>query len=383
MDLLTRSDLEALATPQVSGPHVSLFIPTHRFGGQVEADQLAWKNVVDSMEATLLQQMRRADVEKLLAPARELQRDTMSWQYMSDGLAMFLNSESERTFRVPAPFSTLATVGERPVLGPLLRLLSGDENFFLLALSQRQIRLFSGSRNGIESVQLADVPTSLSEVVDPLDPRSDTMARPVATAGRGGPAVFYGHGAGDQHVKSKEVTKFLRAVATGVQDLLSDQTAPLVLVGLEELVAGYREVNSHNNVLEDAVLRGSDDASAEELHALAWPLVERKLQAEREAIFGRFKELRGTGLVSSDLDTVTTAANEGRVETLFIKADPWCWERVDGNSLPIVELGKTEAYEVCERVDAAAIATLTKSGQIFASSQTTVPDSEVAAIFRY
>lgn len=383
MDLLTRSDLEALATPQVSGTHVSLFIPTHRYGIEVAADQLAWKNLVDAAETSLLKHMRRSEAEKLLAPARDLQHDAMSWQYMSDGLAMFLNQDGERTFRVPAPFSTLATVGERPVLGPLLRLLSGDETFLLLALSQRKIRLFSGSRNGIESVQLTDVPTSLKEVVEPLDPRSDTMARPVATAGRGGAAVFYGHGAGDQHVKSKEVTKFLRAVASGLQELLSNQNAPLVLVGLEELVAEYREVNTYHNVLEDAVLHGSDEVTAEELHDLAWPLVERKLQAQREAIFARFQELRGTGLVSSDPETVTTAANEGRVETLFVKADPWCWERVGDNSVPVVELGQSAEYGICERVDAAAVATLTKSGQIFASSQTTVPDSEVAAIFRY
>src|SRR5690625_2942667 len=383
MDLLTRSDLEELATPQASGPHVSLFMPTHRYGGAIEADQLAWKNLVDAAEATLQKELRRSEAEKLLTPARQLQKDTMDWQYMSDGLAMFLQPNSHRTFRVPAPFSTLATVGERPVLGPLLRLLSGDEHFLLLALSQRKIRLFEGSRNSIEKVQLADVPTSLTEVVEPLDPRSDTMARPVATAGRGGPAVFYGHGAGDQHFKSREVTKFLRAVATGLQDLLSNQTAPLILIGVEELVANYRAVNSYTNVLEDAVIHGSDAATPEELHDLAWPLVERKLQSEREAVFARFQELRGTGRVSSDLETVVTAAKEGRVETLFVKADPWCWERAGANSLPVVELGETSEYEVCEKVDAAAVSTLTKSGQIYASSQTTVPDSEVAAIFRY
>src|SRR5690625_468053 len=295
MDLLTRSDLEELATPESAGLHVSLFMPTHRYGGAVEADQLAWKNLVDAAEATLLKQVRRSEAEKLLTPARELQQDTMDWQYMSDGLAMLLYPNRHRTFRVPAPFSTLATVGERPVLGPLLRLLSGDEHFFLLALSQGRVRLFEGSRNSIEKVQLADVPTSLAEVVDPLDPRSDTMARPVGVAGRGGPAVFYGHGAGDQHIKSREVTKFLRAVAAGLQDLLSNQTAPLILVGVEELVASYRTVNSYANVLDDAVFHGSAAATPAELHELAWTLVDRNLQYDHEAVFALLHEFQGTG----------------------------------------------------------------------------------------
>src|SRR5690625_2694723 len=163
MDLLTRSDLEELATPEPAGLHVSLFMPTHRYGGAVVADHVAWRWLVGAGEVALLKQVRRSEAEKLLAPARELQRDTMDWQYMSDGLAMFLQPKYHRTFRVPAPFSTLAAVGERPVLGPLLRLLSGDEHFLLLALSQARVRLFEGSRYSIGKVQLTDGPTRWTE----------------------------------------------------------------------------------------------------------------------------------------------------------------------------------------------------------------------------
>ena len=36
MDLLNRTELELLAKPGPDGPHVSLFMPTHRFGGGIE-----------------------------------------------------------------------------------------------------------------------------------------------------------------------------------------------------------------------------------------------------------------------------------------------------------------------------------------------------------
>lgn len=137
MDLLTRAELDSLAQPGPDGPHVSLFMPTHRFGSGIETDKLRWKNLVTGVEDLLMQQMRRSDVEALLAPARDPQDNAMAWQYMSDGLAMFLRPDGQRTFRVPAPMPELATVGNRTVMGPMLRLFTGDERFLLLALSQR------------------------------------------------------------------------------------------------------------------------------------------------------------------------------------------------------------------------------------------------------
>ena len=68
--------------------------------------------------------------------------------------------------------------------------------------------------------------------------------------------------------------------------------------------------------------------------------------------------------MSSDLEEVFQAATEGRVETLFIKADPWCWEEVAGNDSAIVELGDDPRYAACEQVDMAAVATLKASGRV-------------------
>ena len=383
MDLLNRTELELLAQPGPDGPHVSLFMPTHRFGGGIETDKLKWKNLVTGVEDLLTQRMRRPDVEALLAPARELQENALAWQHMSDGLAMFLRPDGQRTFRVPAPMPELATVGNRTVMGPMLRLFAGDERFLLLALSQREIRLMEGSRNTVEQVQLTDVPTSLADAVDPQEPRSDTMARSAASAGRGGPAVFYGHGAGDRHLKKDEVVRFLRQVSSGLRDVLAGETAPLLLFGLEPLVVTYREVNGYEHLLDEAVVHSSDQLSIEQLHEMAWPLVERRLRDARGQVIERFHSLQGTNRVSSDLATVAEAAADGRVETLFVQADPWCWEQVAGNDAAIVELGADPRYAEFEQVDTAALATLQNGGRVFATSQTVVPDRQVAAIFRY
>lgn len=383
MDLLTRAELVSLAQPGADGVHVSLFMPTHRVGERVEADQLRWKNLVGGVEGVLLKEMRRPDAEALLAPAHQLHDDPIAWRYMSQGLAMFLSPGGDRTFQVSAPLPELATVGDRAVLGPTLRLCSGDERFLVLALSQRDVRLLEATRNTVEAVRVPDLPTSLREVVDAEEPRSAAMARPADKAGRGGPAVFYGHGAGDRHLKKDEVVRFLRAVDAALHPVLARENAPLVLVGLDHLVSAYREVNSYGHVLADAVEHNADQLEAGQLHELAWPLVERRLHDERDQVVARFHELAGAGRASADLPTVLEAALEGRVETLFVTADPWCWEQPGSDGPAVVALGADARFAACEQVDAAAAATLTSRGRVYATSHTPAPGSQVAAILRY
>lgn len=382
MDLITRAELKMLMQPGPEGTYISLFMPTHRFGKGVEGDQLRWKNLVVEVETLLLKRMRRPDVEALVAPARDLLNDTMAWQYMSDGLAVFLSPEQHRIYRVAAPMMKLATVGSHWVLGPLLRLFSGDERFLLLALSQHEVRLLECSRNTVEQVQLSGFPTSLEDAVDPQEPRSDTMTRAAAPGGRGGPAVFFGH-SGDRQIKQEAVKRFLRAVSDGLHEILAGETAPLVLFGLEHLVVTYREVTNYQHLLGSAVLHNADELSIDQLHRGAWPLVEQHLKEVRGQVIERFKELGGTGRVSSDLATIAAAAADGRVETLFVKADPWCWELVESNPLGIVALGDDAEYAECEKVDLAAALTIENGGRVYATSQTVVADSQVAAIFRY
>ncbi len=384
-DLVNRADLETLASPDGDPPFVSLLAPTHRFGADVEVDRLAWKNVVSGAEDALAERaMRRPEITDLLAPARALQHDGLAWQHMGDGLAMYLRPGWHRTLRVPIALPELVSVGDRFLLGPLLPMVSGDEHFLVLALSQRSLRLFEGSRQRIAQVELAGVPTDLRDVVAPPEPRSDTMARP-ATSGGGtsGRAVFYGHGAADEDYRKDDLVSFLREVADGLHRVLAGKTAPLVLVGLEDLVATYREVNGYRNLVGTAITSNADEMSADDLHRSAWSVVERRVDAARDQAVSVFRQLQGTQRVSGDPEVVRQAAHEGRVETLFMTADPWCWRQDETGQLRVVEMGRAGPFAECERLDATAVDTLRTGGRVHATPSQVVAGSDVAAVFRY
>jgi len=382
MDLLTGTDLEALAVPDEQGTHVSLFMPTHRSGSELEADPLRWKNLVRGVASVLAARgERKPDIDELLAPAWELHADSSAWEHMSDGLAVFLRPGWTRVYRVPADVPEVAGVGDRFVVGPLLRVLASDGHFLVLTVSQRRVRLLEGTEHQLDEVSLGDVPASLRDIVAAPE-HGGAEARPLG-GGRAGAAVFYG-GAGDDNAKKDEVRWFLQQVAGGLHDYLSRQDLPMVLVGLEPLLGMYREVTTYGHVLDREVRLNPDQLSAAELHAAAWPILAERQAAAKQHAVERFAELNGTGLASSDLDQVEAAAAAGRVEALLLAADPWCWEQVGTGAPTVVELGRDPAFAQCERLDRAAVGTLLRRGQVFTFTDPAVPGGgQVAAVFRY
>jgi hypothetical protein len=383
MDLLLDTDITELAEP---GPtSVSLFMPTHRYGEGVKADRIRWKNLMDATESALGDfGLSAADAERMLSPARGLYEDTLEWQHLSDGLAMFLRPDWHRTFRVPVTLAEVGAVGDRFVLAPLVRILSDDEHFLLLAISQSQVGLWEGGRYHLDPVNLPDVPESLRDVVEPAEPRSDTMTRAADRATRGGPAVFYGHGAGDDQHKQNEVVKFLRQVASGLSGHLSGQRLPMVLVGLEPMLSTYRTVADYGRVLDDEVRRNPDGMSPEELHTAAWPIVADHAGESTRRQEDAFGAAHGTGLASSDPRKIASAAAEGRVDTLFLAGDPWCWDQTASWSSPVVRLGVDPDFAECELLDRATVDTLVHRGTILVTPGPTAPGGgDVAALMRY
>src|SRR5690606_1249282 len=121
--------------------------------------------------------------------------------------AMYLAPGWSAMYRVPLELPELAAIGSGFVLGPVLPLLS-DQNYVVLTLSQRHVRVLRGSRDRIGELDVPSVPSAFEDVFEPDGPASDSVPRPTAS-GRSGQAgsVYYGGGSAD-NVHKEDVTEF-------------------------------------------------------------------------------------------------------------------------------------------------------------------------------
>jgi len=135
MDLIAKEDLRFLAEKK-SEFCISIFMPTHRAGAQIQQDSIRLKNLLREAEEKLTDGgLRGADASDLLAPVEELQENDDFWRHQGDGLALFLAPGEFYLYRLPIELNELTVVAERFHIKPLIPIISGDGKFFVLALS--------------------------------------------------------------------------------------------------------------------------------------------------------------------------------------------------------------------------------------------------------
>ncbi|MFP3868369.1 MAG: hypothetical protein ACLFUU_09430 [Desulfobacteraceae bacterium] len=383
MELFTRNELHTLAEIQEK-PCVSIYMPTHRIPAETSQDRIRLKNLLRQAEEDLQQYgLRAPEAQALLEPAEKLLTQMPFWQRQKDGLAMFLAPEFLRYYMLPATFDELTVVTDRFHLKPLLSLLSGDGSFYILALSQKGIRLLQGTRFRVSEIELEEMPQSLSEALRFEEQEKQLQFHTRAPkAGADRAAMFHGHGVGTDDAKDR-IQRYFRQIDKGLQELLRNEHSPLVLAGVDYLLPIYQEVNSYGHLVEQGIIGNPEGLSAEELHAQAWALLEPYFRQSQLEAAARYKQLAGTGKTSREIKEIAPAAYHGRIEALFVVVGRQQWGAFDPQS-NAVELHSEPAPKDQDLLDFAALHTLLQGGQVFVVKPENMPeDSLVAAVFRW
>jgi hypothetical protein len=387
MTILSKSELEALVEHQ-DGWCISLYMPTHRAGREIQQDPIRLKNLASKAEEQLIDAgLRAPEARDLLAPVAELAELDGFWRHQSDGLAVFRSPTLFRGYRLPIKLAELAIVSPRFHIKPLLPLLTADARFYLLALSQDQVRLLQGTRYSVCQVDLQGVPSSLAEVIGWEDPEKQLQWHTQTGSSKGvaRAAMFHGHGYGTADDPKGEIKQFLRQVDDGLATILRGERAPLVLAGVNYVLDLYREVNSYGRIMDKDAEGSPEHLSEEELHERAWPIVEEVLEEERNEAVQEYEALAGTNskLASDNLKDTILAAYQGRVDKLFVALNVQVWGAAD------LESGEVEQHEERQPgdedlLDLAVEHTVLTDGVVYAIKAEEVPGrSPLAAVFRF
>jgi len=381
MSLLSRDELRALIEHR-PGPCVSLFAPTHRAGGETQQDPIRFKNLLKGAEDRLAASgLRSPEVRALLEPARALLADALFWQHQREGLAVFLAPGWSCHYRLPLAVPELVVVAERFHVKPLLALYAGDGPFYVLALSQNQVRLLAGTRHSVEAVPLEGVPASLADALQREEAERGLQFHTRTPAGKGERAAIF-HGHGDEEAKDR-LLRYFRQVDRGLGDLLRGEPAPLVLAAVEYLMPIYREANTFPHLLPEGIPGNPEGLAADELHRRAWAIVEPRLRTAERAAAARYRQLRGTGRTANDVEGAVVAASQGRVDTLFVPIGRQVWGRVDPETATVHMREAPEPGDE-DLLDLAAVHTLVHGGTVYPVEPGAGPDdAPLAAILRY
>lgn len=385
MSFISNEDLKKLG--EIDGdPCVSIYMPTHKVGKETQQNPIRLKNLISRAETKLVESgVRAPEAQAILQPATDLLDADDFWRGADEGLAIFASSEQFSLYRLPANVDEFLAISNHFHLKPLIPLLGKGSEFFLLCLSQNDVRLFRGERYEMKAVTLGGVPTSLAEALKYDDPEAHQQFH-TATSSPGGqgarPAMYHGHGGGSDD-EDENILRFCQHVEKGLQSYLQGSNAPLILACVESLYPVYRQANSYPHLIEDHVEGNPEAVSSDELHQQAWNIVEPIFAQDQEKAITRFYELSDTEQISTDIQEIVPAAQYGRVDTLFVAVGQQQWGCFDPDSNSIT-LQQEPNPQNEDLFNLAAMQTLFNSGTVFALEESEHADlMPLAAIFRY
>lgn len=381
MDVITAATMRGLLDQQAT-PCVSLYLPAGRIGAEADHAPIRLRNLLTGARKELVAGgMRGPDADDLLAEAQDLARPGLFWEHQEDGLAVFAAPDRTLVLRLPATFAELAVVADAFHVKPLWPVVAGDERLFVLALSRDEVRLLWADRFRVGEVDLPDdLPTSLAEALWYADPEKQLQHRGADRVGRGQvTARFHGHG-GDLDRDEAKLSTFLRAVDEGLRHLVDD-SALLVLAGVDELVGLFRKVSRHPRLAEGHVSGNPDELSSGQLHEQVLPFVQEELADAVTADAGLVQA--GGDRAASMVADVVPAAAQGRVEVLFLPVGVQVWGAIasDGMGVDIHEARQPGDRDLLDRAGADA---WSSGARVHAVSPGNVPGpGPVAALLRY
>lgn len=362
---------------------ISVYFPTYVAGKQVQQNAIRCKNNLNTAQAKLVEMgISASDAEAMLQPAFNLIDDADFWRHQSHGLALFLWEDNFEYYRLPWEVEELVVVSDRLHLKPLMPLLTNNELFYILALSQNQVRLCQGTHYTVAPVEIADLPDSLASALRYDDPEAQLQYHSVADNSGSPVSLYSGQGVGTDDEKNK-ILRYFQKIDNALQDFLAEQNIPLILAGVEYLLPIYQEANSYPHLLENGITGNPDTLKPEELHSQAWPIAQDYFDQQRSAALNQYHNVIGTGQASANLEDVLVAAENGQVDTLFVTLPEHCWGLFDANKRN-VEVHADRVTGDADLLDLAAVKTFTQSGTVYAIDREQMPDGQIiAAVYRY
>lgn len=378
--MITRDNILDLAKQQ-HDVSISIYLPTHKMGEQVQQDPIRLKNLLSEAEEQLKDRdISEQQIEQLLEEPRKLLDQPLFWQHNDKGLALFVSAENFDYYRVPHNFKERVMVSDHFLITPLVPMISMEGSFCMLTLSQKNVRLLKCTRASVEEIALEEAPGSLEEF-QKFDVYQEHLQH---HSGQGGDsrAIFHGQG-GSEDTDTEVLINYLKTIENEVTSIMRKRNDPLVLAGVSGAVAEYRKVNHYSRMMEQEVSGNPDPKSNDEVKDEGWKVIESYFLQEMYDDIRRFGDLTGSDKNSDNLTNIIEAAYYGRVDSLFVPVGEHSWGWFD-QERDVVHHSKKPKDGEHDLINMAAIKTLTQSGNVYALDRDEMPNqAPIAAIFRY
>ena len=299
---------------------VSMYIPLYKRGKE-QNEHLAQANLKHCIKEVTNElqkhQLSENEIKNYLNPIEQLLINIEIWRNPSNGLAIFLDKNGLTYYKLPINFETHTYVANHFYLLPLLPLFHNNGEYYLLELSQDYVQLYEATEYGFNNLFVEDfAPTNLENAVGFDYKQKMLQFRSGQDAFSSG--SFHGHGEGKDDNK-KEIVAFTRAIDKGVNKVITNKKAPLIIAGTDALFNIYQQTNTYPNLYKTNISGDSEFINKNLLLANSWEFIKPYFEEDQNMRIKQFSELYNTPKTSYETSDIILSSFDGKIETLFIE----------------------------------------------------------------
>ena len=302
---------------QAEGPRVSIFLPTHRAFPENRQDPIVYKNCVQEVESLLSAGHPRRVWEGIINQLMSLLLDQDFWNHTTEGLTVLAAGDQIASFQLDTPLEKQTVVGKHFHLAPIYPLLQSIGQAFLTDISRDRFSIYQVSRDIIDQVVLPDVKASFAELYDDFDANADLNVG--SYSGLAG--TYHGHRARPEEIE-KDRDKYFRYLDEAFTKLHKDTGLPMILAGVENNLAEYRQLAKGDFYLDSAIKKPLDSLDHKELLSQVKEIIKPHLEKALESLNTRISNKRNENKAVNSLPDIAAAAQEGRVDLLLLPCQP-------------------------------------------------------------
>ena len=370
VEMLAWKDVKPLcASP---APCITITLPAFHQGAQTLPYATQLKQALRTVQQEVFKQTFVDDAERLIEPLRKLIA-TPEMNQSGRDIVIFRSPTVLLRFDLPAPVPFRSVVGQYFHLAPLLPQLRAGQEFYILELNQKHIRLLHYLDGACADVPL---PSSLPESVEQdgaFDAPDHTLRNRSSAGTSNGSMSGVSFGTGSEREKSSErVQHFFKSVDDGLAVFLKGR--PLLLSGARHEVAIYRRASTYARLLEGDLEKDLHSLAPDEVAHMAQESLRHQPRREADHQLQRLRELAGSERISTGIRPVLKAASEGRVAKLILA------EKAEFAATR--EALESDSPE--DLLNAAAVLSIRNGAEVFTlPAEAMGAEAPVAAILRY
>jgi hypothetical protein len=384
MELISKEEFTELAnhTAEVS---ISIYIPSHRSGVEVneKQDAILFKNALQAVHPQLSAKgMQNSEIDELLAPCYELYKNEIFWNNQLDGLSVFISNNYFKAIQLPFEVNEEVYINNTFFVSPLLPMITNNEEFYLLALSKQEAKLYLGNAFGLQYIAVDGMPDGMEDVIQFDEKVGAQLHRRGSRGGNDGGANFHGQ---ENQLDDKTLvsTYFQEVDRTVFKEVLHDKHVPLILAGVEYLIPIYKSISKYNAIADEAIYGNQQHTSQLNLYTEVRNIVAPYFKEGVNKALQNYYNGIATSLTSSMPEKVIPASFYAQIADLFICKGEHIWGRFDeANGTVDLHAERQEGDECL--LNKAAVNTYINGGDVYLLDREKMPkDSVIAAFLRF